>query len=232
MPTSHAAIGIEVTATPILFKNVVNLNMKSLEKISQKMSAIGLPAHILALFTTSSPLHQSPNAEGHDGDSKSSFTGISEYLYLFTSKPEGFQNPCEPKVHQSTSFRHRNDWDFKNEFSERNLTGYTSDPIKTIFVGRLSYDTTERTLKAYFEDFGSVRGVKIIYDQAGKSRGYCFVEFDSETAAMNALRLSNRARIDGRIILVDIERSRTEKGWLPRRLGGGRGPGRTSIFKK
>merc|ERR1712217_397109 len=74
------------------------------------------------------------------------------------------------------------------------------DPFKTLFVARISYDTTEKKLKREFEVFGSIKRVRMVYDNKGKPRGYAF--------------------------MVDVERGRTVEGWLPRRFGGGRGPGR------
>merc|ERR1712014_469056 len=65
-----------------------------------------------------------------------------------------------------------------------------------------------------------------IYDQKGKPRGYAFVEFEHERDLKNAYKQGDGKKIDGRRVMVDVERGRTVEGWLPRRLGGGRGPGR------
>lgn len=106
------------------------------------------------------------------------------------------------------------------------------DPYKTLFVGRLSYDTTERELKREFEaEFGPVASVNLVYDRQGRSRGYAFLEFQSEKDMRSAYNNANGMKIAGRRILVDIERSRTTPGWLPRRFGGGRGPGRLLATK-
>ena len=45
-------------------------------------------------------------------------------------------------------------------------------------MGRLSYETTEKRLHREMEQFGPIKQVKIVYDFAGKSRGYGFVEFE------------------------------------------------------
>jgi U1 small nuclear ribonucleoprotein len=100
----------------------------------------------------------------------------------------------------------------------------TGDAYKTLFVARLSHDTTEDTLKAVFSDFGSVVSVKLVRDSlTGKSRGYAFVEFESETDLKRAFVDADAKKIDGRRVLVDVERGRTVSTWLPRRLGGGAG---------
>eukprot|EP00913_Durusdinium_trenchii_P029413 g27572.t1 len=56
--------------------------------------------------------------------------------------------------------------------------------------------------------------------------GYAFIEFDHERDLKNAYKQGDGKKIDGRRVMVDVERGRTVEGWLPRRLGGGRGPGR------
>merc|ERR1711953_1659175 len=102
----------------------------------------------------------------------------------------------------------------------------SGDPFKTLFVARISYDTTEKKLKREFEVFGSIKRVRMVYDQKGKPRGYAFVEFEHERDLKNAYKQVDGKKIDGRRVMVDVERGRTVEGWLPRRLGGGRGPGR------
>merc|ERR1712125_142430 len=60
----------------------------------------------------------------------------------------------------------------------------------------------------------------------GKPRGYAFVEYEHERDLKNSYKRGDGKKIDGRRVMVDVERGRTVEGWLPRRLGGGRGPGR------
>merc|ERR1740117_2855605 len=108
----------------------------------------------------------------------------------------------------------------------------SGDPFKTLFVARISYDTTEKKLKREFEVFGSIKKVRMIYDQKGKPRGYCFIEYEHERDLKNAYKQGDGKKIDGRRVMVDVERGRTVEGWVPRRLGGGRGPGRQGKPKK
>merc|ERR1719440_2559578 len=72
----------------------------------------------------------------------------------------------------------------------------------------------------------------MIYDQKGKPRGYAFIEFEHERDLKNAYKQGDGKKIDGRRVMVDVERGRTVEGWLPRRLGGGRGPGRQGKLSK
>ena len=97
----------------------------------------------------------------------------------------------------------------------------------TVFVGRLAYEVTERKLLREFEHYGPVKDVKLISDKEGKSRGYAFIEFEKEDDMRRAYRGADGMRIEGRQIIVDVERGHTVPNWLPRRLGGGLGGTRT-----
>jgi len=99
----------------------------------------------------------------------------------------------------------------------------TEDPYKTLFVGRLNYDTSDHKLKREFETFGPVRKVRVVQDKEGKPRGYAFVEFESERDMRHAFKLADGRKIDNRRVVVDVERGRTVRNWKPRRLGGGIG---------
>ena len=103
-----------------------------------------------------------------------------------------------------------------------------TDPNRTLFVGRLAYATTEATLQDIFKYYGSIKGIRLINGDKGKSRGYAFIEFSSERSLEKAYRECDAMKIDGRRIVVDVERGRTVQGWLPRRLGGGLGRTRAS----
>lgn len=65
--------------------------------------------------------------------------------------------------------------------------------------------------------------VDIVRDEKGKPRGYAFVQFEVEADMKDAYRRGDGRKIDGRRVVVDVERGRTVPGWLPRRLGGGIG---------
>jgi U1 small nuclear ribonucleoprotein len=93
----------------------------------------------------------------------------------------------------------------------------------TLFVGRLAYEVTERKLLREMESFGPVKDIRIVKDHDGKSRGYAVVEFMHEEDMKRAYRAADGMRIEGRDIVVDVERGHTVPTWLPRRLGGGLG---------
>lgn len=94
----------------------------------------------------------------------------------------------------------------------------------TLFVGRLAYEVTERKLLREMESYGPVKDLKLITDcKTGKSRGYAFVEYEKEDDMKRAFRAADGMRLEGRAIVVDVERGHTVPNWLPRKFGGGLG---------
>lgn len=94
------------------------------------------------------------------------------------------------------------------------------DPFKTLFVGRLSYQTNEKKLKKEFETYGAIKNVFIVKNTTtGESRGYGFIEFEHKSDFLQAYKYGEGKKIDGHKIVVDFERGRTQLKWRPRRLG-------------
>ncbi|XP_078445342.1 glycine-rich RNA-binding protein 2, mitochondrial-like isoform X3 [Wolffia australiana] len=86
----------------------------------------------------------------------------------------------------------------------RRLSSQASPRTWTLFVGGLSYDTNEAAMKDAFEQHGEVIAVNVICDRvSGRSRGFGFVKFAEEDAAMNALREMDGQWLDGRNIRVE-----------------------------
>jgi len=200
------------------------------------MSAQGLPAHILALFTPRPPpQHLPPQVE----KKTVKLSGCAEFVEYFNAekppKREPWESPLERKARRSKEKleAHKEEQrEAKEKYDPHGDPNVAGDPFKTLFVARISYDTTEKKLKREFEVFGSIKKVRMVYDQKGKPRGYSFVEFDHERDLKNAYKQGDGKKIDGRRVMVDVERGRTVEGWVPRRLGGGRGPGRLGKPKK
>jgi len=90
-----------------------------------------------------------------------------------------------------------------------------------IYVGNLSFDTTDSKLQAEFETFGSVSKVNIVADRdTGRPRGFAFVEMEDGTQAKSAIDGLNGKQIDGRAITVNEARPRTgaprgRSNWRP-----------------
>uniref|UniRef100_A0ABM0GJC8 U1 small nuclear ribonucleoprotein 70 kDa n=1 Tax=Saccoglossus kowalevskii TaxID=10224 RepID=A0ABM0GJC8_SACKO len=98
------------------------------------------------------------------------------------------------------------------------------DAFKTLFVARINYDTSESKLRREFESYGPINSIRMVQSvETGKPRGYAFIEYEHERDMHSAYKYADGKKIDGRRVLVDVERARTVKGWLPRRLGGGLG---------
>ncbi|KAF0748861.1 hypothetical protein AaE_007218, partial [Aphanomyces astaci] len=99
----------------------------------------------------------------------------------------------------------------------------TEDAYKTLFVGRISYETTEKQLRRELERYGDIVNLRLVEDEDGKCRGYAFVEYKDEGAMKAAYKNADGKKIDGRRVVVDVERGRTVRDWKPRKLGGGIG---------
>jgi RNA recognition motif-containing protein len=95
-----------------------------------------------------------------------------------------------------------------------------------LFVGNLSYSTTDDRIREVFEQYGEVLSATVVRDRAtGQSRGFGFVEYGADTAAQTAMESLNGADLDGRSITVNVARER-ERGGPPRGgFGGGGGGG-------
>lgn len=86
--------------------------------------------------------------------------------------------------------------------------------MKKIFVGNLSWKTSEEQLKAHFEVYGQVVSAKIVTDKTtGRSKGFGFVEMADEEGAANAIRELNGKPLVDRPLRLSLaqERERTER---------------------
>ncbi|CDY23361.1 hypothetical protein HID58_063457 [Brassica napus] len=98
------------------------------------------------------------------------------------------------------------------------------DPYCTLFVGRISHLTTEETLREAMSRYGKVKSLRLVrHIVTGASRGYAFVEYETEKEMRRAYEDAHHSFIDGREIIVDYNRQQLMPGWIPRRLGGGLG---------
>jgi RNA recognition motif-containing protein len=82
-----------------------------------------------------------------------------------------------------------------------------------LYVGNLSYDTTEETLRTLFAEYGEVESANLITDRyTGRSRGFAFVEMSTEEAAQEAMRGLNGKQVDDREIKVDKAKPKRDRG--------------------
>jgi RNA recognition motif-containing protein len=104
----------------------------------------------------------------------------------------------------------------EEEFKKRRM-------IMNIYVGNLSYDATDETIKQAFESFGEVTSARVIKDKyTGQSRGFGFVEMPAQSQAQTAIKSLNGQELLGKQISVDEARARANQG----RTGGQRRGGR------
>ena len=81
-----------------------------------------------------------------------------------------------------------------------------------MYVSNLGFHIAEEDLKKLFEAFGKVSSAKVITDrETGRSRGFGFVEMDSDAEAKTAMDKLNNKEIEGRQISVTQAREKTER---------------------
>lgn len=209
----------------------------------------GLPQDILSLFQPSPPLTYLPPIKTKEDNSiqrLKNFQGIATFVCKFnkskntdTPRSSGqlffdkwYRNQVRiAETHLERLNRKKND-KYIRTVSLNNASKYdpSSDPniegnpYKTLFVARLSYNITEQRLRKEFEEFGSVLKIRIIDNKlSGKPRGYAFIEYERLEDMKRAYKIGMNRKIEGRSIVVDVERGRTVADWRPRRLGGGLG---------
>jgi RNA recognition motif-containing protein len=109
--------------------------------------------------------------------------------------------------------------------------------LKNIYVGNISFQTSEQDLDAAFSAYGQVDRVQIVKDRdTGQSRGFAFVEMSNNAEADKAMAALNGADMGGRTLTVNEARPREPRqggggfggGGGGNRFGGGGGGGRPS----
>lgn len=95
-----------------------------------------------------------------------------------------------------------------------------------LFVGNLSFNTTENDLQEAFAAHGTVVEANLMMDRmSGRSRGFAFVTFSTPEEAQKAIAAMNGAQLDGRALTVNIARPKEERPRGERPGGGGGGGG-------
>jgi RNA recognition motif-containing protein len=97
---------------------------------------------------------------------------------------------------------------------------------KKLFVGGLSWDTTDDGLKKAFAAHGEITEAKVITDRdTGRSRGFGFVTFTQDEDAKTAISKMDGTSLDGKTIKVNEAQEKSPRGGGGGRPGGGRGGG-------
>jgi len=98
--------------------------------------------------------------------------------------------------------------------------------MKNLYVGNMSFQTTESDLRALLEPFGQITRIHLATDrETGRPRGFAFVEMPNDEEAARAMAALDGKEVGGRALKVNEARPKTE-GRGPRSGGGGGGGGR------
>ena len=96
-----------------------------------------------------------------------------------------------------------------------------------LYVGNLSYDTTEEQLRELFGQAGSIKEIALIMDRdTRRPKGFGFVEMETQAEAAKAIQMFSDYELDGRRLTVNKARPREERGgggYSGGNRGGGRG---------
>jgi RNA recognition motif-containing protein len=97
---------------------------------------------------------------------------------------------------------------------------------KKLYVGNLTYGVSDSDLEQLFAPFGTVQSAQVIQDRAtGRSKGFGFVEMDTDAQAQAAIEGLHDQEHEGRRLTVNEARPREDRGWGQGGRGGGGGYG-------
>lgn len=193
-----------------------------------------LPPNLLALFAPRDPIPFMPPVDKlpHEKKLTHNYQGIAQYVHLFED-PGDTPDPVKVETREERRERRKREkaeqvaYKLEQEIAlwdPNSIIAEMGDPFKTLFIARVNFYSSESKLRREFEQYGNVKSIKMVHNtKNGKPRGYAFIEYETEKDMHSAYKHADGKKIDGRRVLVDVERGRTVKGWLPRRLGGGLG---------
>lgn len=184
-----------------------------------------LPQNLLNLFQPRPPVRYLPPNDKPPEDRKTTYiTGVAQYVDTLQGKAarakeaddgelephdEGFEAPpteswLEKRDRETLEKQSYQQWlttkGAEEIFTPNEDANIRGDPYRTLFVGRLSYETEVKDLEREFGRFGALERVRIVTDSAesarkeqtsrkkGKSRGYAFVVFEKEKDMKGSIR--------------------------------------------
>lgn len=104
--------------------------------------------------------------------------------------------------------------------------------MTNIFVGNLSFQTTQQELLSAFSQYGNVEKVNIVTDRdTGQARGFAFVEMTNKSDADTAIAQLNGSELNGRAMNVNEARPKPQGGGFGGNRGGGSGAGGGGGFR-
>ncbi|XP_047333832.1 U1 small nuclear ribonucleoprotein 70 kDa [Impatiens glandulifera] len=201
-------------------------------KLMGQTHPTGLTPNLLKLFEARPPLEYKPPPEKRKCPP---YSGMAQFVSSFAEKDDPvYQQPIEKsetpaqrreRIHKlRLEEGARKAAEELEKYDPHNDPNISGDPYKTLFVAKLNYDTTDRSIKREFEAYGPIKRIRLVADKVtNKPRGYAFVEYVHTRDMKAAYKQTDGSKIDNRRVLVDVERGRTVPNWRPRRLGGGLG---------
>ena len=192
-----------------------------------------LPPHINILFRARPPLRfLNFPFKGIHRNYTGVFDGGENILDKFEKEPQKKEIKLPKKIVKIIDIikkleieKEMNKERIKN-WHPKNNPKATSNPYKTLFVYRLGKNVDENLLKYEFEEFGTIKEVKIIRNRKGENKGYGFIEYERTKDFREALEKGNKKKINGRHVYVEEERGRTDNKFKPLRFWGENGKGR------
>ncbi|KAF2349565.1 Transcription factor IIS N-terminal [Trinorchestia longiramus] len=192
-----------------------------------------LPPNLLSLFAARDPIPYLPPVDKLTWEKKTDgYSGVAQLISRFedpanTPAPKHVETRDERMERKRREKAEQIQYKLEQEIAmwdPHNDPSATTDPYKTLFVARINYDTSESKLRREFEIYGPIKKIRMVVSTSNnKPRGYAFIEYEHERDMHSAYKNADGRKIDNRRVLVDVERARTVKGWLSRRLGGGLG---------
>jgi len=153
-----------------------------------------LPPNLLALFAPREPIPYLPPPDKlpHEKKNVHNYIGIAQFVKGNFEDPKDTPPPTRVETRDERLERKKRDkeeqvaYKLEQEIALWDPTAapddaVTTDPFKTLFVGRINFYTSENKIRREFESYGPIKTIKMVHDKdTGKPKGYCFIEFEHE----------------------------------------------------
>lgn len=155
---------------------------------------------------------------------------ICSFAYIFFSTPEEAakgvamsEKKLEGRsllIKDSENFERADGSKAPTEAEKREIKKQKNPPCPTLFLGNLSFDTTEKSIREQFEWAGEIRKVRMAtFEDSGKCKGFGYVDYHEVESATKAIRAPDKHMLDGRKVRVEFgsaEAHMRSKPWLMR----------------
>ncbi|EPB88246.1 hypothetical protein HMPREF1544_04954 [Mucor circinelloides 1006PhL] len=152
------------------------------------------------------------------------------FAYIFFSTPEEAakgvamsEKKLEGRsllIKDSENFERADGSKAPTEAEKREIKKQKNPPCPTLFLGNLSFDTTEKSIREQFEWAGEIRKVRMAtFEDSGKCKGFGYVDYHEVESATKAIRAPDKHMLDGRKVRVEFgsaEAHMRSKPWLMR----------------